>query len=322
MTNMKKSHYSDQLKKQYHNIEIPIELDQAIERGLSQARFNKRKRRGFTYLTRAAIVVLITISSLTLAINTSPAFASSFETLPLIGNLVKVLDFSKGSASGGQVTDGSDIEAISILDNTETESFIIHFTTGDSSQDLANAYTLHSYDYPNMIQFDIGGARMMSAQSDFETIQTLDGVEDIYTLMTLDDSLMRFNILFDPSVDILIEELSQPAGLRVTLMPKEDGHALDALSEELIYSVRSYSMPKSESFAIIEESLYWLAKDGIIEDYQIIKDSQGNFFYQLDTFNKVENAEITMNALKEHIYFEIFVEEISMTTYYDKNQEQ
>ncbi|MBN2899005.1 MAG: sigma-70 family RNA polymerase sigma factor [Clostridia bacterium] len=254
-------------------------------------------------LAITAVILLIVFSSLTVAINLSPAFANSLLEVPILGHIVEVLRFVDGSASGGILTDGTDIKSIDVIEKGAVERFIIHFSQDDQAQENTNAYQIRKYGIPNIVQFDIGGARMISASEDFEAIRALDGVKDVYTLMTLDDSLIRFNVAFEAAIDVEITEISDPAGLMVTLTE----HEMETLVGE-IYVVCSDAYPRSESFGHMEEELFWLVKEGVLADYRIIKDPDGRFTYEFGRFETEVAAQEWMNGIQGKVSFVLFVE--------------
>ena len=83
---MKKNKKIEDLKHNYNNIEIPDKLDDVVNDALNT---NKHKKGNITkwYSTVASICIVIG------AINLSPAFASTLESIPVIGNMIKIINF-------------------------------------------------------------------------------------------------------------------------------------------------------------------------------------------------------------------------------------
>ncbi|WP_079526152.1 DUF3298 domain-containing protein [Solibacillus isronensis] len=78
------------LKEQYNNIPIPKELESLIEKNLQYSP-KKSKRKLPIFLTSvAAAAVLFTVG-----LNTNPAMAKSLADVPVIGQVVQVLTFTK-----------------------------------------------------------------------------------------------------------------------------------------------------------------------------------------------------------------------------------
>lgn len=278
------------LREEYDAIPIPAELDFAIEKGLSEGRALKRSRQWGKAFKGMAAAVILTVGVLTTAVNVSPAFAEAMESIPVIGRLVEVLRFTDGKASGGAITDGSDISEIVVAPNGEAQELFIHFTQTGTAQAVSAAYTMTYTESPSVMQIDVGGVRMMSAREDFQTIRELDLVEDVYTLMTLDDSLVRFQIVFKSPVSYEVEEYADPAGIRLIVreLVKEQPDA--------VYSVRTVSIPLSESFGHMEEMLMNSGDPRISGAYRILKDASGDFLFEFGQFETKEAAE---NLFKE-----------------------
>jgi ribosomal protein L30E len=112
----------EKLKKEYMDIEIPVELDLVVKKSLREGkRIMTRKKYIRRALVSAASLALVT-SALTVGLNSSEAFAASLSEIPVIRNIVRVLTFKKYELS----EDGfnADIKTPSIdgLENKELEN--------------------------------------------------------------------------------------------------------------------------------------------------------------------------------------------------------
>jgi hypothetical protein len=112
----------EKLKKEYMDIEIPVELDLVLKKSLREGkRIMTRKKYIRRALVSAASLALVT-SALTVGLNSSEAFAASLSEIPVIRNIVRVLTFKKYELS----EDGfnADIKTPSIdgLENKELEN--------------------------------------------------------------------------------------------------------------------------------------------------------------------------------------------------------
>lgn len=291
----------EELKSDYKNIEIPIDLDDAIFSGLRRARSKKQRQTLKTYSLNLCASLLIALALLTSAVNISPAFADAALEIPFLGKFVERLIFVDGSASGGKITDGTDISDINTIKEGDTEEIIINFSQLDELQSISAAYTITYFENPSQMQFDVYGARMISAKEDFEAIKELESVKDVYTLMTLDDSLIRFNVVFNYPVDFEVEEFIEPAAIKLRLNKKPD-----IVSEEM-YSVRSTSYDFSESFGHIEETFMHIDMEEALK-YRILKDESGGFLYEFKLFESEEAAKEFISELNKHIDIELVVE--------------
>ena len=89
----------DKLKENYNNVEIPKELDDVIndafkESANKEIENNKKDwRRNMKNMKKwyasAAAIGLIIVS-----VNASSTFAKSLENIPVIGNIIKIVDFN------------------------------------------------------------------------------------------------------------------------------------------------------------------------------------------------------------------------------------
>lgn len=285
-------------------IEIPDNLEAAIFTGLSRGRQKSRQRAIGQYAISVAVIMIFVMTSLTVTVNVSPTFAEALSDIPILGRIVEVLTFVEGQSTGGKRTDGTDISGLEIVESGTLERFVIHFDQTPSLEDDLSSYTIHHDRHPNIVQFDIGGARMISAREDFESIRKLSRVQDVYTLMTLDDSLIRFQVVLAENVELEIARTNEPAGLLVTLNPQTGNEE----NTHMIYSVRSKSFPKSESFGHLEEELFWGQNDGLITAYRIIKDETGQYLYELGQFDTEDEAEAELERLQGEFSFDLILE--------------
>ncbi|MCC3867714.1 anti-sigma-V factor rsiV [Terrisporobacter mayombei] len=83
---MKKNKKIEDLKQNYNNIEIPDKLNDVVNDALNTNR-NKKSRIAKWSTVAASICVIIG------AVNLSPAFANTLENIPVIGNIIKVMNF-------------------------------------------------------------------------------------------------------------------------------------------------------------------------------------------------------------------------------------
>ena len=86
----------DKLKENYNNIEIPKELDDVINDAFNESENKKLennkkdwRRNMKKWYASAAAVGLIIVS-----VNASSTFAKSLENIPVIGNIIRVVNFN------------------------------------------------------------------------------------------------------------------------------------------------------------------------------------------------------------------------------------
>ncbi len=290
------------LKKEYHAVPIPKGLDAAIARGLEDGRAvtavgtPQPSRTNNQWLSQVAAALIIVSVLFTVSINLFPTFADALVDIPLLGDLVKVLRFTEGRASGGDITDGANVKEMIGRETDQGQEIIIHFD-GDSQATFPGYYDIRYSDNPSTLSFTISGVRMLSAQKDYEAMKQLSLVKDVYTLITLDDSMVRFNIVFNEAVGYLVEERADPSALVVRV--QED----PSQKTGTIYTVRSHSYPWGESFGILEEG-FWKR-----EDYRILKDSGGAFLYEFGSFATKDQALAHLADLSGQIDLQLITEE-------------
>ncbi|WP_028594679.1 DUF4179 domain-containing protein [Paenibacillus assamensis] len=243
----------------------------------------------------AALFVLFTIS-----VNTMPAFASSLENIPGIGKLVKVLQFNKGEAEGGQITDSTDIYAIGLHEKGDSDQITIRFQQNNREQDVASYFHVTHREFPNTMTFAVGGARNFSAEQDLATLKKSKFVQDAYMIISPDDSLVRFTIVFKQPVAYEVKEYQQPAEVVLTL---KQGDAINEL--EAVYSVRTASHPFGEEQSMMEEKLLEQ------EHVRILKDSAGTYLVEAGYYPTKEEAQAQLRKLEEQhgLQGQLYVEE-------------
>lgn len=162
---------------------------------------------------------------------------------------------------------------------------------------MASSYILRTYD-DNILSFEVSGVRYMDMIKDYEAISQVEAVEDIYTIMTLDDSMVRFNLVLDPSYTFEIIEYESPAMLEIVITSGQ------AVEKTTVYEVRSHSYEMTENFSIMEESFMHQNVD-----YSILKDQEGDYLYSLGRFESREDAQAFINDLDVGI--ELMIDDIT-----------
>ncbi|MBI9012171.1 MAG: hypothetical protein JEZ08_08030 [Clostridiales bacterium] len=267
-------------KNEYLEIETPPEISNAIMTGIERGKKKMtRNNNSRSKVLKVCASMVLATSILTGAINVSPTFAEILKNIPIIGEIVKVLQFTDGEAEGGIITDGTDISGIEIVEEETFEEIVIEFSNDGENQDTVGAYKVTQAEYPSTITFEIGGARRFTAMEDFKKLNDSQYVKDIYPLITLDDSMIRFVVVFNTAVNCEITELKSPASLVMRISEKELSDQQD------MYIVRTESMQNGETFGIQEEEF---ARE---YDTRILKDDNGWFIIELNTYDSKEAAE-------------------------------
>lgn len=286
------------LKEEYEQIEIPPELYNSIQIGIDRGR-EKMNAKNKTVNTAMKICAsfIIALALFTGSINVSPAFADALRGIPIVGRLVKILQFTEGKSDGGKITDGTDISNIDLIEEDGYENLIINFSQDDELQVDVGAFKVKYEENPYTMSFEIGGARRISAKENFKKILESKYVKDVYTIITLDDSLIRFVIGFKVPVKYEVKEMKEPASIVISL--KEDKQ----FTEKNMYSLRTNSYPYGEPLGILEE------KFSAISSTRILKDAEGMYFVELQLFETKEEALSKLDEISKMNYAPIFIEE-------------
>lgn len=94
MNILKKNKKLEDLKHNYNNIEIPDRLNDVVNDALN-IKQKKYKRSRITRWSSVAASICVVIG----AVNLSPAFASTLEGIPVIGNMIKIINFKHYSVN-------------------------------------------------------------------------------------------------------------------------------------------------------------------------------------------------------------------------------
>ncbi|MDN4607734.1 hypothetical protein [Sporosarcina highlanderae] len=301
----------------------------------------KKSNESFPFITWLLATIILFIA----AVNTIPSFASSISDTPVLGHIVKAVDFggetsslelnSKanfiassaksdvtsvtgnpvktfsfeyGLASGGTITDNVNVKTISVEKENGMEHIGIHFTQRGEEEEfqlLAPVYKIKYQESPYTMTFTIHGARAFDA-NEFINLKNSDLVEDAYWLVTHDDSAIRFTIVFKGPVIILGEEYANPAQLVVSVSAEEEPTATK------LYTVRTTShlfggdIPYYEEYLFNEKGLRVLRESGIL-----FSTWESEFYLEVGLYKNKEDAEEKASEINEKYGHDIhvFVEE-------------
>lgn len=277
----------DNLKEEYHDMKMPDELDDYINKGLNRGR-DKMKKDKNNIFKKFSVGVAAALLMFTVSVNTIPGFASTMNEVPLLGNLVNILNITDSEVEGGVITDGTDISYIGLIEEDDADYIVINFEDEEDQQAFVNSFKVDHTEYPNTLTFNIGGARRFSAMEYFDDINKSDKIENVYNLITLDDSLIRFSITLKDNYDITIKEYENPGHMVVKIKDSEEDS-----EESSIYSLRSKSYEFGEQIGHIEESIFE------IDSRRMLLDSDGKYFIEANYYNTLEEAEEAKQNLKE-----------------------
>ncbi len=82
----------DKLKDDFHNIEIPKDLDRMTKKTIQKARMHRRLTSVLKYTASSAAVLLLGITVIS---NTNQALANTMKDIPVLGNVVQIVSFTE-----------------------------------------------------------------------------------------------------------------------------------------------------------------------------------------------------------------------------------
>lgn len=281
--------------KEYDTLTIPKELDEFIDRGIAKGvahmktNTHTKRRNPFKIWGQAAAAVIVGGGLfLTVAANV-PAMAKGLENVPVIGQLVKVLDFThQQEQSGGQVTDGAKV----VVDSGKENTIDIHFKINEANVSDVPAYVTNYQKYPYKLTFGFNGVREFDVQAAEKELRQLPYVKDVYRIITMDDSGYRFAVEFTQDVDVKVSEYKQPGMIQVTVKEKANQGAEAA---KPVYFIQTGSYEMGETLGILEEYLFPYGT----ASYQ--KDQKGTFILQLGPFSTKAEAEKQLKQIQAEV---------------------
>lgn len=107
----------EKLKDQYNHIETPIELDSIINEAIE-----KKPNFLSMYLSKTGIAAAIVVVMFISAVNISPTFAQDISHIPVVGSIVKLVNFKTYTAKKGNMEANINVAKVEGLSNKETEN--------------------------------------------------------------------------------------------------------------------------------------------------------------------------------------------------------
>jgi len=113
----------EQLKNEYMDVSIPIELDSIVKKALKESgvksinRKNNFKRIRIAIASMAAVLIVLIIG-----INSSPVFAATLSKVPIVGSIVNVLTFREYTVNENTFNANIKVPAIQGLEDKSLEN--------------------------------------------------------------------------------------------------------------------------------------------------------------------------------------------------------
>lgn len=271
--------------KKYDDIKIPDNLNQYIDKGLEKGRtyLNENKNNYKPWGKAVAGALIATAIGMT-TVSNIPVIAQELVDIPIVGKLVKVLDFTNSTAKGGEITDGAEI----IVDTAKENTIDIYFEAKDQNISSVPNYKVEYRRYPYGLVFQFNGVREFDFKGTEELLNTLPFVSDFYRIITLDDSSYRFAVEFSQDVEVKVSEYKDPGMIQITVKEKEVSK-----EKSMGYFIRSEAMQQGEGFAHFEESLF------IVEGKSVQKAKDGKYIVQFGPYASEEEAKEKIKEIED-----------------------
>ena len=215
----------DRMKQEYEQIEVPEALKTQVEAGIRKGK--RETQKGSIRFLKGAATVAAAMVALVISVNVSPTIAHAMEEVPLLGTIVKVVNFSTYS----DVQDDKNMEA-----NVDIPQVAVTNQDGEVLSDETDELNQEVKKY--------AGGIIKSYQSDVASIEDgengNEAVNSSYQVVTDNDRLFALRI--DTSIVMAgsnqytkIYNIDKKTGNTITLndLFQKDSDYLDRISEEI-----------------------------------------------------------------------------------------
>ncbi|GLC89189.1 anti-sigma-V factor rsiV [Lysinibacillus piscis] len=284
------------LEQTYHNIPIPQELDEVVERALKQNR-QKKKRRTPQWLIGSAAAALLFTASL----NVSPAMARTLADIPVVGSVVKVLTWTEYELAEDTYDATIKVPAIENLTNPA----------------LANALN-EKYRTEGKALYDEFVAEIGDLKKN--GVEAHLGVDSGYEIKTDNEQILSIgryvvNTAGSSSTTIQYDTIDKQQEILITLpMLFKDDHYLTTISENIKEQMRA-QMADAE-----QGKIYWLDEETMPgESFTAIRADQPFYISEqgklIISFDKYEVAPGYMGVVEFEIPTDILQNDLVSATY-------
>lgn len=112
-----------QLKKNYMDVPIPVELDFIVKKSLEDNGVKiTNSRSNFKGIKIAAASIVAATALFTVGVNSSPVFAASLSNVPVVGSIVKILTFREYTVNEDSYNADIKVPSIQGLENKDLEN--------------------------------------------------------------------------------------------------------------------------------------------------------------------------------------------------------
>lgn len=284
------------MKEEYQNIPIPDELDFIVQKALKQKKKKPKATQWYVGLAAASILFIGSI-------NVSPAFAKTFEDVPILDHVVRVLTFVHYKVDEGNYQANIEVPKIENMENESLESTL-------NEKYLVESKELFEEFQMEMEEMKQSGDGHLGIESGYEVKTDTKQILSIgrYVVNTVGSSSTTFKF----------DTIDKEKELLITLpsLFKSD-HYIEIISEEI--NKQMIAQMKQDP-----NKIYWIENpiqktDIIVEVSQIIRSEQ-NFYITEEhklaiVFDKYEVAPGYMGIVEFIIPTEILDDELVSPEY-------
>lgn len=258
-------------RKNYENIEIPMELSGVLVKTVARKR--KATARKFAGIVMALAFLLVS--------SNTPTVYAALAEIPVIGDVVKIFHIG----SGGMISDGLKMDTVA-----EGECLKLIFNQNTESEEQAAdapAYSVEEYAAPNRVVITVNGIRSYDPDAFIQEAEKSPYVKAAYREILLDDSAVRIVVELQRDTGFEVTEYKEPASLELRLFPRPE-------DEREIWFIRSRKMGMSEELALMSELL--ADSKGVIAGTQ-----DGSYIFCIGEFETEEKALQALQEMDENI---------------------
>ena len=266
----------DRMKQEYEQIEVPEALKTQVEAGIRKGKRDTTK--GSIRFLKGAATVAAAMVALVISVNVSPTIAHAMEEVPLLGTIVKVVNFSTYS----DVQDDKNMEA-----NVDIPQVAVTNQDGEVLSDETDELNQEVKKY--------AGGIIKSYQSDVASIEDgengNEAVNSSYQVVTDNDRLFALRI--DTSIVMAgsnqytkIYNIDKKTGNTITLndLFQKDSDYLDRISEEIEKQMKENMEKDSNLQYFLDKDVDGYSFDGIKNDVNFYVNKEGELTIVFDKY--------------------------------------
>lgn len=266
----------DRMKQEYEQIEVPEALKTQVEAGIRKGK--RETTKGSIRFLKGAATVAAAMVALVISVNVSPTIAHAMEEVPLLGTIVKVVNFSTYS----DVQDDKNMEA-----NVDIPQVAVTNQDGEVLSDETDELNQEVKKY--------AGGIIKSYQSDVASIEDgengNEAVNSSYQVVTDNDRLFALRI--DTSIVMAgsnqytkIYNVDKKTGNTITLndLFQKDSDYLDRISEEIEKQMKENMEKDSNLQYFLDKDVDGYSFDGIKNDVNFYVNKEGELTIVFDKY--------------------------------------